>query len=82
MPSRLTLNRETLRRLEHRDLLTVPGGAAQPRSLGCAVLTAATICDNGTCTTQPSVTLCDNGTCGTQTITTSITNNTRIEERD
>ncbi len=74
MSSPLKLNRETLRRLDARDLGDLNAGAVgAARTETCVPNTQATICDNGTCGTQPSVTLCDNGTCGTQTIKTSIT---------
>ncbi len=75
MSSRLKLNRETLRRLDARDLGLLPaaGAPATARTQACAPNTQATFCDNGTCGTQPSVTLCDQGTCGTETIKTSIT---------
>ena len=74
MSSRLQLNRETLRRLDARDLGLLPAAGAQAiRTPGCQLNTQATFCDNATCGTTPSVTLCDHGTCGTETIKTSIT---------
>lgn len=81
MSSRLKLNRETLRRLDGRDLGLLPaaGAVGTARTQACVPNTLATVCDMGTCGTQPSVTLCDHGTCGTETIKTSITRPTTGE---